>query len=212
MSEPGSIGVVSEESDFTNCDLLPTNVETWPFIYEKNEELMRKNSYGEACGKWMMFWYKEILDKKWAEARQLYRAGKLEGIHSMKVSTEEDSGGLYNPNTGVIIFYCGPATDEKKMMTIGQKLLEQIPYYSYRFGAMFYKSDEQTEEGTRATGNRRNHKFKIQVPRTVPVPTHLLMKVKKNEPAADDDDVIVADDDVIVGNDDDDVIVIDDTC
>jgi hypothetical protein len=115
MSEPVSIGVVSEESesDFTNCDLLPTNVETWPFIYEKNEELMRKNSYGEACGKWMMFWYKEILDKKWAEARQLYRyggnqqksisyifsAGKLEGIHSMKVSTEEDSGGLYNPNT-----------------------------------------------------------------------------------------------------------------
>jgi hypothetical protein len=58
---------------------------------------------------------------------------------------------IHPPLKGIIIFYCGPATDEERVMQIGQKLLEQIPYRNH-YGAMFYKSDALTTQGTRATG------------------------------------------------------------
>jgi hypothetical protein len=60
-------------SSYTNCELLPLSVQQHPWLYEQNEEQMRKNGYGDACGKWMMYWNNAIFDQKWAEARQLYR-------------------------------------------------------------------------------------------------------------------------------------------
>ena len=49
-------------------------------------------------------------------------------------------------------------------MKIGRNLLEHTKYTS-SFGNMFYKTDEQTDQGTRATGNKSNSKYRIPVPR-----------------------------------------------
>ena len=49
-------------------------------------------------------------------------------------------------------------------MEIGNNLVEQMKYTS-NFGNMFYKTDEQTDQGTRATGNKSNSKYRIAVPR-----------------------------------------------
>ena len=88
-----------------NCDLDPRAVTDYQFLWERNAEQMRKYPYGGACGKWMQFWDKKVLNEKWTQARQLYRLevefikiiikfseGKLEGIHSMKVPTAYDDG------------------------------------------------------------------------------------------------------------------------
>ena len=51
------------------------------------------------------------------------------------------------------------------MMEIGRNLLKHIKYTN-KFGHMFYKSDEQTLQGTHATGNKSNSKYRIPVPPT----------------------------------------------
>uniref|UniRef100_A0A914H1V9 ZZ-type domain-containing protein n=1 Tax=Globodera rostochiensis TaxID=31243 RepID=A0A914H1V9_GLORO len=123
-----------------------------------NKKPSEVNEKHEA-GKWMMFFDKQReLDRKWDEAKRLYNAGKLEGINSLKVSTACDNPRARDNKMGVIIFYCGPYWDKAKMMCIGHKLLAQMPYNFH----LAYKADWQTLEGTRATGNRKNHLYVIK--------------------------------------------------
>ena len=63
-----------------------------------------------------------------------------------------------------MIYYCGPYDNEEEVMKIGRHLLQQIEYKN-RNGHMYYKSDVQTLQGTRATGSRSNSLYKIPVPR-----------------------------------------------
>lgn len=86
--------------------------------------------------------------------------GALLGIHSMKVSTDYINPRASCESTGVIIFYCGPANDEDKMLKIGRNLLEHI---SYENNWLYYKSDQQTAQGTRATGLYQFIKFHVSV-------------------------------------------------
>ena len=60
--------------------------------------------------------------------------------------------------------WISPPEDEEAVMNIGRNLLEHTKYTS-SFGNMFYKTDEQTDQGTRATGNKSNSKYRIPVPR-----------------------------------------------
>lgn len=69
----------------------------------------------------------------------------------MKVSTAWNPENSRESSSKVIIFYCGPATDEAKMLTIGQNLIKEFPYTD-KSGFIHYKSDQQTLQGTRATG------------------------------------------------------------
>ncbi len=120
--------------------------------------------YPDPNGKWMQFHTKAVMDEKWVEAVKLYRSGKLTGIHSMKVSTMQDNPRSNDQKTGVIIFYCGPEDEEDTVMSIGQNLLKHTDYRT-SWGHMYYKSDWQTQLGTRATGNKSNSKYRIPVPK-----------------------------------------------
>lgn len=142
-----------------NFNLKPTEVTDSFWLFEYNEEIARNLPVVD--GKWMQFYDLSELDTMWNYAKAKYRAGKLIGIHSMKVSTARPQPRSSNSSQGVIIFFCGPSEDEQRIMMIGKKLLEEIPYKSYT-GFMSFKSDQQTYAGTRATGQVTNHLYKIQ--------------------------------------------------
>jgi len=136
------------------------------FIFESDPQISDKwGDYDiKLSGKWMMFYPWSIMDEKWEEAVEQYRSGKLTGIKSMKVATKKQNPRASDASTGVIIFYCGPENDEKLMMSYGHNLLKYFPYTN-AFGFMYYKSDIQTLQGTRATGQKSNSKYRIPVPR-----------------------------------------------
>ena len=46
----------------------------------------------------------------------------------------------------------------------GRNLVKHMDYRSIN-GFIYYKSDEQTNQGTRATGKQKNHLYKIEVPK-----------------------------------------------
>ena len=116
----------------------------------------------------MMFFDSSIIDEKWQEAINLYRQGKLTGIHALKVSTVREN--FFSTGTGsndnsfhVLIFYCGPSDDQDLVMIAGQNLLQNIEYKNL-YGAMFY-TDVQTFLLSQATGDMTSCKYKIDVPK-----------------------------------------------
>lgn len=100
------------------------------------------------CPKWEM-------PNKWEISWNFYLEGKLTGIETISSSSDSKSG--------VIVFECGPASKDKKIMEHGRNLLAHIPYYS-QFGFMYYKTDEQSEAGTRETRATENWLYRIRVP------------------------------------------------
>ena len=143
---------------YLNCDLKPSQVIHSFWLFEHKDELVQK--YPPSDGKWMQFYRKSQLDATWDLAKLKYRAGQLEGISSMKVSTACESPRSSNSADGVILFYCGPSNDEQRIMYIGEKLLKEMPYKSLT-GSMSYKSDKQTLDGTQATGQIEKHLYKL---------------------------------------------------
>jgi hypothetical protein len=142
--------------------VYPSMVYDDPWVWEQGTEPVSFDA--SLMGKWMMFFYKgELLDSKWEKAVQAFRAKKLFGIKGMKCSTNYDNHRATNNKTGVIIYYCGPYTDEQLMKDYGRNLLQHIPYWA---SFMYYKTDAQTYEGTRATGQLRNHLYKLSVKST----------------------------------------------
>ncbi|CAF1223792.1 unnamed protein product [Adineta ricciae] len=148
---------------YTNCNLKPTQVTDSFWLSEYNEVIASNSTFPD--GKWMQFYDLSELDTMWERAKYKYRAGHLIGIHSIKVSTARPQPRASNSSQGVIIFYCGPANNESIIMHIGEKLLQEMPYKSWS-GHMSYKSDEQTSAGTRATGQIRNHLYRIPCGKT----------------------------------------------
>ena len=119
-------------------EYLPSQVNSFYWIYCTNPPM--NYNYPHNDGKWIMFFRKSELDQRWKEACELYRAGKLIGVNSMKVSTM-----LYNPmgansyENGMIIFYCGPSENEANIMEYGRNLLRHIYYED---PVLYYKSDK----------------------------------------------------------------------
>lgn len=139
----------------------PTEVFDQPFLYAQCKDADEKygNYDKNDCGKWMMFFNKNVLDDKWKEACRLFYGNHLIGIHSMKVSTGYSNPRASNNSSRVIIFYCGPCNDEAKMIEYGKNLLNVFPYRENPY--MYYKSDSQTQGGTKATGQKVNSLYKL---------------------------------------------------
>ena len=146
---------------YVNCHLNPVEVTDSPWLYEEKPDIAQRHP--AADGKWMQFYHKSQLNAMWNLAKTKYRADMLEGIHSMKVSTAYPNPRASSSTDGVIIFYCGPSADAERMVHYGNKLLEELPYRSSS-GWMSYKSDEQTSEGTRATGQKKNYLYRLKCP------------------------------------------------
>ena len=169
---------------YINCDNNPTDISDNPWICEYKEvnteeemfEYMDINyklissstkflhedgSEGYYImhltdGKWMLFYDKKEIDEKWKQIKQLYRDGQLSGIVQMKCST------IYkNPRASgdkkTIILYCEPEQNEEHIKNIGKNILNLMKYSD----KIYYKTNNQTKLGTRATGQTGNHKYSI---------------------------------------------------
>lgn len=120
----------------------------------------------QPSGKWMLFYRNEDIEDAWAKAKNNFKKLKMAGIPAMKCSNLAiKNPRATNHNTQIIVFYCGPSTDKKKMKKIGKKLIKIMEYKSPSANKIFYKADYQTFAGTRATGSKSNHLYKLPVDR-----------------------------------------------
>jgi hypothetical protein len=110
-------------------------------------------------GKWMLFYPKSELDGMWQTFHGLFILGKLPGVVGMKCSTGKSNGRASDKSEGVIILYCNDSKNEPSILAIGKTILSHIG--AYRGSYIYYKTDEQTGAGTRATGTTRNHIYKL---------------------------------------------------
>jgi len=115
-------------------------------------------------GKWMLFYLNSAIDSAWVRAKRLFREGSLTGISCMKVSTARGNPRATSSSTKVIIFYCGPPHDEENVLKYGHNLVDMMEYRSSN-PYIYYKSDEQTLQGTRSTGQTKNHLYRITIPK-----------------------------------------------
>jgi len=112
----------------------------------------------------MLYYRKEDIDQAWEKAKNKFPQLKLAGIHAMKCSNPFVENPRASSNeTQVIIFYCGPATEEERMKNIGRDLIRMMEYRSPTSNKIYYKADYQTHSGTRATGTMVNHLYSLPV-------------------------------------------------
>jgi hypothetical protein len=160
------------QTAFINSDLEPMSVNNNPWLYERlnkvsNKEAENKitqddnseSSFG-GTGKWMLYFQKDQMNLNWSLARKLLKTEQINGVRSMKCST-----GFTNPRsscseTGIIIFYCNSSDNEQYIKQIGKNILDLFQYKEQKY--IYFKTDEQTEMGTIATGNKINSKYKLE--------------------------------------------------
>lgn len=113
----------------------------------------------------MLFYGYKSIDFMWVKACNLYRDGELVGVSSMKVSTAKLNPRQSSYTKGVIIFYCGPYSNEDLMKCYGKCILEKMNRFGpFDMDHMSYKTDAQSGLGTRATGNLRNSIYYLTIP------------------------------------------------
>jgi len=134
----------------------PSKVNSLPWVY-----FGKKPSETNDVGKWMLFYPVEKIDIKWKQFCELYSTEKLPGILSMKCSTAYKNPRSSNHNDSVIILYCNNSHDEEDIINIGKCILPYI--HDYPSKAIYYKTDTQTREGTRATGKTVNSTYKLYI-------------------------------------------------
>ena len=169
--EMEEIYTLNNMTQFINSNLEPMSVNNNPWLYERlNKEAknkiiqgddseVRKSSFG-GTGKWMLYFQKDQMNLSWELARQLLKTEQINGVRSMKCST-----GFTNPRsscseTGIIIFYCNNSDNEQYIIQIGKNILDLFKYKEQKY--IYFKTDEQTEMGTIATGNKTNSKYKLE--------------------------------------------------
>jgi hypothetical protein len=141
-----------------NTDLLPLEVCDSPWLYEKNKNEDVKIVDISDIGKWMLFYDKSLMNDVWCIAKNLYRENKLDGVESMKCSTAFESP-RSTSDKGVIILYCYDSSNEETIMNIGKKIIEIFNYKETQY--IYYKTDLQTYDGSRSSGCKINHKYKL---------------------------------------------------
>ena len=159
------------DTDFVD-DTIST---TTPEITEEEEEQLPMNEHDafwlfessnkngiEAIdnGKWMLFYPNDKMNEMWKFAKKFYKANQLTGVRSMKCSTAKENPRASSSDNGIIILYSSYSEDEKYIKKIGQNILATFKYQEFPY--MYYKSDEQTFKGTRATGSEKNHMYKLK--------------------------------------------------
>jgi len=111
-------------------------------------------------GKWMLFYPNDKMNEMWKFAKEVYKEGKLPGVRSMKCSTAKENPRASSSKNGIIILYSSCSADEKYIMKVGQNVLATFGYREFPY--MYYKTDEQTFKGTRATGCEKNYTYRLK--------------------------------------------------
>lgn len=130
--------------------LTPSSADMYWLLYGK---------CGDNHGKWMLFHNRSKIDEEWKKIKKLYDESKLGNVISIKCSGAKENSRASNKNEHVIIIYCPDS--ETDIIDIGNKIIENLVDYSNQF--IYYKSNIQTREGTKATGQLVNHLYKLPV-------------------------------------------------
>ena len=118
----------------------------------------------QPSGKWMLFYRNEDIDEAWEKAKNQFPDLQLAGISAMKCSNRfVENPRASNNVTQVIVFYCGPATEEERIKNIGRDLIRIMEYKAPTSNKINYKADSQTFSGTRARGTQVNHLYSLPV-------------------------------------------------
>jgi hypothetical protein len=144
---------------YINCELKPSNTTEAPWLHERNAKRLGEM---KDVGKWMLFCKKDRLDGIWEKAKGLYREDKLKGVSSMKCSTNFENPRASSQTDGIIILYCNYSKRTKHVMDTGKRILKQMQYADQ--DTIYYKTDVQTKKGTRNTGSKVNHSYKLDNP------------------------------------------------
>ena len=140
---------------YINCLLNPLDVEDNPWLYEDRN--IKKTKF-KSIGKWMLFYDKKVINEKWFLAKKLYIENKLNGIVSMKCSTNYKNP-RSSSNDSIIIFYCYYSCSKENILEYGKNIITMMKYTDQQ--TIYFKTDEQTYEGTRSTGCENNHLFEL---------------------------------------------------
>tara|TARA_Y100001958_G_C21213971_1_gene539458 strand:- start:1172 stop:1657 length:486 start_codon:yes stop_codon:yes gene_type:complete len=141
--------------DYINSDLLPLEVNESPWLVEKKND----NCDPIDIGKWMLFYDKLLMNDAWSCTKKLFRENKLTDIISMKCSTAFENPRASTLDEGVIILYCSDSSNKEKIMNVGKNILKLLNYKKRKY--IYYKTDNQSRNGTRATGTEKNYEYKI---------------------------------------------------
>ena len=111
------------------------------------------------CGKFMLFYDRNEMDKAWVKATKMFRLNKFEGVNSIKCSTSKETPRASNNTSGVIIFYIDESKSEDYILNCGRIILEVMEYTKQKI--IYFKTSDLTHNGTRALGQTKNYKYKL---------------------------------------------------
>jgi len=140
---------------------IPSTTTTKPWIYHYGRSINTISSALYGSGKWMLFFSKPVLDDQWKLAVNTFN--DLEFVEMIKCSTAKPNPRSSDKSKGVIIFYCS-MEDTENIMNTGKKILE---IFNYDQEYIYFKTGDQTEVGTFATGSRKNFTYKLENPKYV---------------------------------------------
>ena len=145
-----------ETDKFTNTHLLPSTVIDSYWLYEADKLKDSNNN----IGKWMLFYPKNEMNNNWKLTKKLYNENALNGVVSMKCSTNKKNKNATNDN-GIIIFYCSDSNNWRKVNMIGKNIIDKMNYTNSQY--LYYKTDAQTQAGAyQANGKTKNYKYYIK--------------------------------------------------
>lgn len=113
----------------------PTTIKSDHWIYEPNDYNPSLLFNG---GKWTCFFNKKELNDKWKKSVILFRQNKLCGIKSLQCSTSLKNTHL-SSDMGVIYYHCTKSRDQKKIIKIGNNIVDKLHYQK----DIFYKTKDQ---------------------------------------------------------------------
>jgi len=134
----------------------------WVWHFPERKDRSEMATEYDVDGKWMVFSPKEDMASMWERAKAAFDSGLLTGVIGMKASTRKPNPRASSQDDGVIILYSGNSKKMEETLDIGRRIAKVLKYMP-RTGVMYWKSDVQTFEGTRATGTTHNHTFALRV-------------------------------------------------
>jgi hypothetical protein len=138
----------------------PMSVHDRYWLWEHPAE--ETNTGGGVEAKWLLWYRKSELTQNWLRAISLFRDNKLNCVNCMKVSTARVNKRASSEDDGVIIMYTN-ADNKNDIIEIGRNIVQQMGAEDINSTYIFYKTNEQTVAGTRATGQNRNYTYRIMV-------------------------------------------------
>lgn len=139
--------------DLSNIN--PLSIDTIPWLIEARPEFAPV-SYTDV-GKWLLFFPLFELAERWKQVKYFYHRGFLEGVFQIKCSTAQDNPRASDNTSGVIALCCCDSYEQERIKAIGWNILDLLDLGDK---TIYYKTDQQSREGTRVT-QKRNHIYKL---------------------------------------------------